>query len=157
MTIKTLVASSLAALALGMSVSAAAQSIGKPEDNIRWRQSAYHTMAWNMARIKANVDGTYNKDQVVQAANVIQAIANSGMGALYPAGTDKGRGHKETRLKSEFFSQGDKVREVAVAFNKEANEMAKVAAAGDAGAVRAQFGKLGETCKGCHDSFRKED
>ncbi len=32
--------------------------------------------------------------------------------------------------------------------------MAKVAATGDAAAVKAQFGKLGETCKGCHDKFR---
>lgn len=146
-----------AALALGLTGAAIAQSVGKPEDNIRWRQSAYHTMAWNMARIKANIDGAYNKDQVVQAANAIAAIANSGMGALYPAGTDKGKGWKETRLKPEFFTDKDGVGKVAVAFNKEANEMAKVAAAGDAAAVKAQFGKLGGSCKDCHDKFRKED
>ncbi|MBS3936421.1 MAG: cytochrome c, partial [Sulfuritalea sp.] len=65
---------------------AAAQVVGKIEDQIRWRQSAYHTMAWSMARIKANVEGTYNREQVVEAANVIQAIANSKMGALYQPG-----------------------------------------------------------------------
>ena len=32
-----------------------------------------------------------------------------------------------------------------------------VAAAGNAAAVKAQFGKLGEACKACHDKFRKED
>ena len=72
-----------AGLAVGLASSAIAQVVGKAEDQIRWRQSAYQTMAWNMARIKANIEGTYNKDQVVQAANVIQAIATSGMGALY--------------------------------------------------------------------------
>ena len=35
--------------------------------------------------------------------------------------------------------------------------MAKVAAAGNAAAVKAQFGKLGEACNACHDKFRKED
>ena len=40
---------------------------------------------------------------------------------------------------------------------KEAKEMAAVAANGDAAAVKAQFGKLGESCKACHDKFRKED
>jgi cytochrome c556 len=35
--------------------------------------------------------------------------------------------------------------------------MAKVAATGDAGAVKAQFGKLGEACKACHDKFRKDE
>lgn len=135
---------------------ALAQVIGKTEDQIRWRQSAYHTMAWSMGRIKANVEGTYNKDQVVEAANVIQAIANSKMGYLYQPGSDKGKGWKETRLKSEFFGSKD-LGQIAQNFGQQANEMAKVAAGGDAAAVKAQFGKLGEACKACHDKFRKEE
>lgn len=136
---------------------ASAQVVGKMEDQIRWRQSAYHTMAWSMARIKTNVEGQYNKDQVVEAANVIQAIANSKMGALYQAGSDKGKGFKETRLKPEFFSDREGVGKVAQAFGAAANEMAKVAAAGDAAASGTQFGKLGETCKACHDKYRKDE
>lgn len=153
-TVTTLAVGIAAILAAG---AASAQVIGKAEDQIRWRQSAYQAMAWNMGRIKANVEGTFNKDQVVQAANVLQALANSGMGALYQAGTDKGIGHRETNVKPEFFKDGDKVKELAMAYNKEANEMARIAAAGDAVAIKAQFGKLGETCKGCHDKFRKEE
>ena len=136
---------------------ASAQVIGKMEDQVRWRQSAYHTMAWSMARIKANVEGTYNKDQVAEAANVIQAIANSKMGYLYQAGSDKAKGWKETRLKPEFFTDKETLGKVAGTFGKEANEMAKVAAGGDAAAVKAQFGKLGDACKGCHDKFRKDE
>jgi len=149
----------VATLAIGLSAGALAQSIGKPEDQIRWRQSAYHTMAWSMGRIKANVEGTYNKDQVIEAANLIQAIANSKMGALYQPNTNTGKGWKETRVKPEFFKPESKeeLGKVAGGFGKEANEMAKVAATGDAAAVKAQFGKLGESCKACHDKFRKED
>lgn len=135
---------------------ALAQVIGKTEDQIRWRQSAYHTMAWSMGRIKANVEGQYNKDQVAEAANVIQAIANSKMGALYQPGSDKGKGWKETRLKSEFFGHKD-LPQIAQNFGAAANEMAKVAAGGDAAAVKTQFGKLGEACKACHDKFRQDD
>lgn len=142
----------LAVLALSLSGIASAQV--KPEDAIKWRQSAYATMAWSMARIKMNVEGTYNKDEVVKAATVIQAIANSGMGSLYLPGTDKGKGWEDTRVKPEFFTNKDGVGKVAMAFNKEANEMAKVAASGDAAAVKEQFGKLGGTCKGCHDDFK---
>ncbi|MBU0752682.1 MAG: cytochrome c [Gammaproteobacteria bacterium] len=136
---------------------ASAQVIGKTEDQIRWRQSAYHTMAWSMGRIKANVEGSYNKDQVAEAANVIQAIANSKMGYLYQAGSDNGKGWKETRLKSEFFTDRETLGKVAGAFGLAANDMAKVAAGGDAAAVKAQFGKLGDACKGCHDKFRKDE
>lgn len=149
----------VATLAIGLTGAALGQVVGKAEDQIRWRQSAYQTMAWNMARIKANVEGTYNKDQVVEAANVVQAIANSKMGALFQPGTDKGKGWKETRVKPEFFKpeSKDELGKLAGAYNKEANEMAKVAATGNAAAVKAQFGKLGESCKACHDKFRKDE
>lgn len=134
---------------------ASAQVVGKTEDQIRWRQAAYHTMAWSMARIKANVEGTFNREQVAEAANVIQALANAKMGALYQPGSDKGKGFKETRLKPEFFASMDEVGKIAGAFNAAANEMAKVA--GDEAAAKAQFAKLGESCKACHDKFRKPE
>ena len=146
----------VAALAIGLSSATLAQSIGKPEDQIRWRQSVMQTLGWSMGRIKANIEGTYNKDQVVQAANTIQALANSGSGALFAPGTDKGKGWHETEVKPELFTNTAKLREVGSAYNKEANELAKVAAAGDAAAVKTQFGNLGKACKACHDEFRKE-
>lgn len=142
----------LALLAFTLAGTASAQV--KPEDAIKWRQSAYATMGWSMARIKSNVEGTYNKEDVIKAANVIQAIANSGMGALYVPGSDKGKGWEETRVKAELFTNKEGVGKAAMAFGKEANEMAKVAATGDAAAVKEQLGKLGGTCKGCHDDFR---
>jgi cytochrome c556 len=157
MKLRNFVSITLATTTLGLSLSASAQVVGKMEDQIRWRQSAYHTMAWSMGRIKANVDGTFNKDQVAEAANVIQAIANSKMATLYQLGSDKGKGWKETRLKSEFFTDKETLTKVATEFGQAANEMAKVAAGGDAGAVKTQFGKLGAACKGCHDAFRKEE
>ncbi|HZW14248.1 MAG TPA: cytochrome c [Noviherbaspirillum sp.] len=129
----------------------------KPEDAIKFRQSGYGFMAWNMQRIKANVEGKFDKDEVVKAANAIQAIANSGMGALYLPGTDKGKGWETTRAKPAIWTEKEKLGKAAVAFNKEANEMAKVAATGDAAAVKEQLGKLGSTCKGCHDDFKIKD
>ena len=151
---KTKIALALLSVSL---VSGAAVAQVKPEDAIKWRQSGYAFMAWNMSRIKANVDGTYNKDEVIKAANAIQAVANSGMGALYLPGTDKGKGWKDTRVKPELFTDKEGVGKVGMAFNKEANELAKVAATGDAAAVKVQFGKVGETCKGCHDKFRVDE
>jgi cytochrome c556 len=152
--------SKLLALGLAASVLSATSSVMaqmKPEDQITFRQSGYKFMAWNMGRIKANLEGQFNKDEVVQAANVVQAIANSGMGKLYGPGTDKGKGWHDTHVKPELFTDKEGVGKVAKAFNEAANEMAKVAAGGDAAAVKVQFGKLGESCKGCHDKYRKED
>jgi cytochrome c556 len=147
---------SVTALALVvLSGTAIAQT--KPEDAIRFRQSGYTFMAWNMGNIKRNIEGEYNKDQVVAAANVIAAIANSGMGRLYPPGTDKGMGWHETKVKPELFTDKEGVGKVGKAFNEAANEMAKVAATGDAAAVKTAFGELGKTCKGCHEKFKVDD
>lgn len=88
---------------------------------------------------------------------MIAATANSGMGALYGPGTDKDAGNQKTRVKPEFFKEPDEVRKLAMAFVKEANELQKVAATGDAAAIKAQFGKTGESCKACHDKFRKDE
>jgi len=129
----------------------------KTEDAIKFRQAGYAFMSWNMGKIKAQVvDGTvpFNKEQVVAAANVIAAVANSGMGALYPPGSDKGSGFHKTRVKPEFFQNMQEVGKLAGNFNAAANELAAAAATGDQGAIKAAFGKVGETCKACHDQFR---
>ena len=51
---KTKIALALLSVSL---VSGTAVAQVKPEDAIKWRQSGYAFMAWNMARIKMNVEG----------------------------------------------------------------------------------------------------
>lgn len=133
-----------------------AQQAPKPEQLIKWRQSAYQLLAWNTGRIKANVEGQYNKDEVVKSANLIAAVANAGLGALYAPGTETGKGWHDTTVKPELFTD-KKAGEAANAFNREANELAKVALVGDVAAVKTQLGKVQGTCKSCHDDFRKRD
>lgn len=141
----------LAALATALTATAHAQV--KVEDAIKWRQSAYATMGWSMARIDSNLKGTYNKEEVLKAATVLQAIANSGMGSLYLPGSDKGKGWVDTRVKPAFFTEGAKVGKIAGEFNQAANDLAKAAATGDAAAVKTAFGAVGGTCKSCHDDY----
>lgn len=142
-------------IATAIAGSAAAAPL-KPEEQIKFRKAGYSVMAWNMGKIKASIDGSWNKDEVQKAAATVAAIANSGLGGLFGAGTEKEVGEQRTRVKAEFFQEQDKVKELALAFNKEANELARVAAAGDSAAIKAQFGKTGEACKACHDKFRKD-
>ena len=148
----------VALLIAGVASASFAQQSLKPEEMIKIRKSGYSFMSWNMGKIKANLDGNFNKEQVIAAANVVAATANSGMGALFAPGTEKDVGDQKTRVKPEFFypANKNKLSEVAMNFNKEANELAKVAATGDVAAIKAQFGKTGGTCKGCHDAFRKD-
>jgi cytochrome c556 len=144
-------------LAILLAATATAALAGPIEENIRWRQSAYSFAAWNVQKIKSQVvdhPDTYNKDSVTAAANAIAAVANSGLGALYTEGSDQGIGWKQTRLKPEFFLKKDEVTKLANTFNEAANELAKVAATGDVNLIKTQFGKVGESCKACHDLIR---
>ena len=144
-------------LAILLAATATAALAGPIEENIRWRQSAYSFAAWNVQKIKSQVvdhPDTYNKDSVTAAANAIAAVANSGLGAVYTVGSDQGIGWKQTRLKPEFFLKKDEVTKLANTFNEAANELAKVAATGDVNLIKTQFGKVGESCKGCHDLIR---
>jgi cytochrome c556 len=151
--IKTLVALAVVAA----SATALAQQGPKPENLIKWRQSAFQVVAWNSGRIKASLDGQYNKDEVLKAANTIAAVANSGLGALFAPGTEQGKGWHDTSAKPEIFKDTKHFGELGANFAQEANALAQVAAGGDAAAIKAQYGKLTRTCKACHDDFKAKD
>lgn len=148
------------AIALGTIAAAVVGAVNaadlKPEEQIQTRQAGYKFMSWNMGKIKANLEGDYSQTQVQAAADAIAGIANSGMGALYGPGTDKDIGDVKTRVKPELFTNQEEVGKVAVAFIEAANNMAETAALGDKAEVKAAFGELGESCKACHDKFRKD-
>jgi cytochrome c556 len=147
-----LVATGLALLASGVS----AQQ--KPDDVIKNRQATFNVIAGHVGKIKSNLDGEYNREQVLKSTAVIQAIANSNIDSLFVAGTDKGAGYHDTQLKSEAFNpeNAKKLHDAFNNFNEQANQLAVIANIGDKAAVQAQFGKLRGTCKSCHDNFRND-
>ena len=145
----------LAAVALSQGVNA--QQAPKPEQLIKWRQSAFQVVAWDFNRIKANLEGSYNKEDVVKAANTIAAIANGGLGSLFATGTETGRGWHDTSTKPALFAAGSKVGDHAASFAKESAALAILAATSDQAHVKEQFGKLGGTCKACHDDYKVKD
>ena len=148
-TLATLVLVSFAGAAM-------AQQTLKPEEMIKYRKSAYSFMSWNMGKIKANLEGEYNAQQVQAAATAIAGIAGSGMGALYGPGTEKDIGDVKTRVKPEFFENMPDVGKIATEFNTNAAALATAAASGDKAAVQKAFADTGSSCKACHDKYRME-
>ena len=149
------ISAALAAAIAAASFGAQAQQAPKPEQLIKWRQSAYQVIGWNNGRIKASVEGSYNKDEVLRAANTIAALANAGLGSLFVAGTETGKGWHDTTVKADAFSNSAHFGELGGDFAKESSELVRVVSSGaEAAAVKEQFGKLQKTCKSCHDDFR---
>ena len=156
--IKPIAVGIVSAILIATSMTSMAEQAPKPEKLIQWRQSAYRLLEWNVGRIKSSIQGTYNKPEVIAAANTIASIANSGLPTLFAPGTEKGKGWHETVAKPELFKDRAKFTELSNNFSKEAAELAKVAAsANDAAAIKEQFGKVTRTCKACHDDFKGED
>lgn len=159
---KTLLKTSLlATTAVLLATSVAAQQM-KPEDMMRTRQGVMMTMAWNMGKIKAQVEGPadkFDKTLTANAALVVKAVANSGLGMLFGPGTDKPIGDVKTRVKPELFDPANKEELGRIASNlaQNANKLAEVAAGGDQAAIKVQFGEIGKVCKACHDQFRNDE
>lgn len=154
---KTTVKIAALAMALAASGYALAQQAPKPENLIKWRQSVFQVIAWNTGKIKANVEGTYNKDDVVRSANTIAALSKSGFEGLFVPGTEQGNGWHDTAARAEVFSNNKHFIELAQNFSTEASSFATVAASGDQATVKAEYGKLTKTCKACHDDFKAKD
>lgn len=155
---KTVIAGALSALLLGGAVTAAYAQVS-PEDQIEIRQAGFTYMAWNLGKIKAQViDGSveYNQQQVSAAANAIDAIANSGMGALFGPGTEKDIGDLHTRADPALFENMQDMAELAGNLGTAASNLAAKAETGDQDEIRVAFGEVGKSCKSCHEKYRME-
>ncbi|MDR2014545.1 MAG: cytochrome c [Azoarcus sp.] len=149
---KITIAAILGIASLSLTSNAFAQV--KPEDQIKYRKAAYSFASWNMGKIKANLEGTYDAAQVKAAANAIAAVAHSGLGALYGPGTEKAIGEQKTTVKPELFQKTAEVAKLAGDFAAASDELVIAADSGSAAAVKTAHGKAGATCKACHDEFR---
>jgi len=66
-------------------------------------------------------------------------------------GSDKG----DTSAKPEIWTRPDKFKADAQKLQDAAAKLVDAARTGQQDAVKAAFSAAGETCKGCHDEFRK--
>jgi cytochrome c556 len=146
------VRATFATLLAGTAVTAQAQ-FAKPEDAIKYRQSAMFIMGQHVSRIGAMVQGKVPWDGAQAAANagIVQDVAKLPWAGFVP-GTDKG----ETRAKPEIWTDNTKFTANAKKLQEETVKLEAAAKTGDQAAIKAQFGEVGKTCKGCHDDFRKE-
>lgn len=147
----------VAVAAVLLSQGASAQAAPRPEALIKWRQSAYQVIAWNSGRIKAALAGQYSPLEVQSAATALAAVASSGLPALFAPGTADGKGWRETTARDEVFNDAQKFRALTEEFAREANTLARLAAAGDRATVNEQFLKVAQACKACHEKYRQTD
>lgn len=146
-----LIATALVAAAAAMPAAAQFQ---KPEDAVKYRQSAMFLLANHFGRIGAMVQGRVPYDAAAAAANaeVVATVAQLPFVGFVDgtASTEKGKAKANIWSERAKFDAGAK---------KMQDEIAKLVAAtktNNLDNVKAAFGPVGQTCKGCHDDFRNQ-
>lgn len=147
----------LAGGVLGLGVLTVASAADqKPEDVVKYRQSVYTIIGWNFKPIGAMVKGEvpFDAAAVARHAQYVEMMSKAA-----PEGFAKGTGPdvvKNTEAKPEIWAKPAEFKNKMDSFEQEAAKLAEVTKGGDEKAIKAQFGKTAETCKACHDEFRKD-
>jgi cytochrome c556 len=136
-----------------LSVPASAQ-FAKPEDAIKYRQSALFVMQQNFSRVAAMAAGKAPFDAKVAAESAAVAeFAAKLPWVAFGDGTDKGRDH---RSKAEIWTDKAKFNDYAEKTQIEMSKLNAAAKTGSLDAIKTAVGGVGGTCKTCHDAFRKD-
>ncbi len=142
-----------AIIAAALPLTAHAQ-FAKPEEAVKYRQSALSLMGTHFSRIGAVVRGAapFDAQQVQDNAALVQTMSVLPWQG-FVAGTDKG---VPTRAKPEIWSDSAKFKTAQDNMIKAVANLSAVSKSGNLDQVKTAFGDAGRACKACHDDFRKD-
>ncbi len=141
----------LAASIIVIAASPASAQFQKTEDAIKYRQSAFSLIGTHFGRIGAVVKGEvpYNKEDVAKNAAIVATLSTLPWQA-FGAGTEGGKAQPGIWTEGNKFKTGSEKMQTAIA------ELNQAAQSGNLENIKKAFSAAGQTCKACHDDFRKK-
>ncbi|TNE70086.1 MAG: cytochrome c [Rhodobacteraceae bacterium] len=129
-----------------------------PSDVAKARRAFYTLVGYEMATLGGMAQGKidYDAETASQSAKDLLTLTGYHTADLYVPGTSNADLPGETRAKAEIWSDMEGVQEKGMAFYQAVVELNDVAGTG-LDALRPAVGKLGGTCKACHDDYRAAD
>ena len=131
----------------------AAAQFQKPEDAVKYRKAAFTVMGAHFGRIGAMASGKAPFDAAAAAANA-EIVAT--MSKLPYAGFIEGTATGETRAKPEIWTERAKFDAAASKMQEEVVKLNVAAKSGNLDQIKVAFGAAGQSCKACHDNYRKD-
>ena len=149
---KVIASLAIAAAAITLSAPAAAQ-FAKPEDAVKYRQSALFVMAQHFGRIGAMANGRvpFDAKAATENAEVVADMAKLPWAGFGP-GTDK----ISQKAKPEIWTEQAKFKEHNEKLVGETTKLLAAAKTNSLDNLKVAFGSTANTCKGCHDNFRRD-
>ena len=150
---KAFVCIAAATTLLAWAASASAQ-FAKPEDAVKYRQSALSVMGTHFGRIGAMVNGKvpFDAKTAADSAEVVATMAKLPWAGFGP-GTDK---DSRSKAMSEIWTEQAKFKTEGDKLVAESAKLASAAKTGNLDALKTSFTATAETCKSCHDAFRNK-
>lgn len=141
------------ALFVGILASPAHAQFQKPEDAIKYRKSSLSVMGTHFTRLGAMANGRapYDAKLAADNAEVLETLAKLPWAAFGP-GTDQG----DTRAKPEIWREPAKFNDAATKMQTEVGKLVVAARSGNLDQLKAAFGPAAQSCKACHDAYRKD-
>jgi cytochrome c556 len=133
---------------------ALAQQATKAEQAIKYRQSVYQVILWNLGPMAAAVQGKA-PFEAKTFANQAQRVATMAPMLAEAYGPDTFVAGK-TRAKQEIWQNKADFDAKMQDFVRASASFAEVAKTGDEAKIKAAFGPMTQTCKACHDKYRSE-
>jgi cytochrome c556 len=99
----------------------------------------------------ANGRAPYDAKLAAENAEVLETLAKLPWAAFGP-GTDQG----DTRAKPEIWREQAKFTDSAGKMQTEVGKLVVAARSGNLDQLRAAFGPAAQSCKACHDAYRKD-
>jgi cytochrome c556 len=142
----------LAAAACALAFPASAQ-FSKPEDAVKYRQSAMFVMSQHFGRIGAMVNGRspYDPKAAVANAEVVFAMSRLPWPAFAAAGTEK---LPQTKAKPDVWSEPAKFKDHNEKLMDQTGKLLAAAKTENLDNLKTAFGQTAQACKSCHDAFR---
>ena len=149
---KRLLVALVATLGALASLPAAAQ-FQKPEDAIKYRQSAMALQSAHLGRVFAMANGRVPFDAKAVNDNIeIVSMLNTRLQfAAFIEGSDKGN----TRAKPEIWAENDKWNAAVSKSQDDVTKLVVVGKSGNLDQIKAAVGGVGQSCKACHDNYQK--
>ncbi|MCL1123072.1 c-type cytochrome [Shewanella surugensis] len=140
-------------MAASVADTAPTNNFKKPEDAVKYRQSAFSLMAYNFGDIGAMLKGKkpYDAATVTVRAENVAALSK-----LPLEGFIQVKGLDQRDALNKIWDEKARFNEKMQTLQKNASLLVVAAQSGDKRAVQKAFMETGKSCKSCHDNYKQD-